>query len=135
MARINNGDESYTEVPLDFEAEYYVADFDNDGNDDLLIFEKSDFHVKMEFGNSNGTFSSSEPTILNNSLDLSNIAVADYNNDGFLDFAQGEYTELNIFLNNGDGTFTVNTSDLENFTVSKKNALITSCNQGASICN
>ncbi len=72
----------------------YLADFNNDSVDDLISINETSKTVIISYGNGNGTFGNSDGTIGNfieitfdNSLVLSELGIADFDNDGFLDFA------------------------------------------------
>lgn len=80
-----------------------VADFDNDGIQDIAIADDTFNRTHIGLGNGNGTF--------NFSLVLGGapvfVATGDFNNDGNVDFATlNGASSLNIRLGVGDGTFT-----------------------------
>jgi hypothetical protein len=75
-----------------------VADFDRDGNDDLLVAGAG---VAVLLGNGDGTFRN---TFSNGNADLFDAAAADVNGDGRLDIVAFGNPIL-TFLGKGDGTF------------------------------
>lgn len=116
----NNGDGSFTEqtnISLTGVAHGKAlwADFNNDGYLDILISgsTKTQYPAlpvcKIYINQNDGDFAE-----LNNTqflgLEGSSMAVGDYNNDGFLDFAEMGYQDFvgyvtKVYRNNGDGTF------------------------------
>ncbi len=82
-----------------------VADFNNDGNLDLVVasFMSSDANVLL--GNGDGTFQ----TYLNYQCGAGSfsVAVGDFNNDGNLDLAVANIysNNVSVLLGNGDGNF------------------------------
>jgi hypothetical protein len=88
-----------------------VGDFNGDGNPDVIVEQlfSSDGTVVSEsvlLGNGDGTFQAPISQVLGQSL--SDLAVADYNGDGKLDFATGGFDltgTVHVFPGNGDGTF------------------------------
>jgi hypothetical protein len=98
-----------------------VADFNNDGNEDLLTVASNgvynadgdlESNVQMYLGNGDGTFAA--PKAVNTATSISGTAApcvaADFNKDGKLDLAcpgadANANPELAISLGNGDGTF------------------------------
>lgn len=110
----NNGNGSFTDVSL--EANLYdpvqtwssaVADFDNDGDMDILVGASSfaDGGHKYMRNNGNGTFTDATAGTgweNNNTTSTEHVAY-DFNNDGFVDVLGGGGK---IMYNNGDGTFT-----------------------------
>ncbi len=87
----------------------FGADFNGDGNADLILTDASG--VRVLLGHGDGTFTSLPPQ----SLPLQYIlGVGDFNGDGVVDFASVApypatpgYSEISIYLGNGDGTFTL----------------------------
>jgi hypothetical protein len=82
-----------------------LGDFNQDGNQDVLITNKESLFMSLKFGNGVDGFASE--TTLPVALNTTSADVADFNGDGYLDIAalnegnQGVY----IFLGNGDGSF------------------------------
>jgi hypothetical protein len=88
---------------------FAVADFDNDGNRDVLVavYQSNNDNLKLIRGNSDGTmqdavlveaFGNSIPT---------NVIAADFNADGWMDAAASIFSPgnaLRVWLNNGQGT-------------------------------
>ncbi|HMR41345.1 MAG TPA: FG-GAP-like repeat-containing protein, partial [Ignavibacteria bacterium] len=86
----------------------FPGDYDNDGNVDLMIFDM-DSHTASLFKNDGaGNFILSN-TILLDTILVPTFTTGDYDNDGDLDIAYviGVYGvfDLQVLLNNGDGTF------------------------------
>jgi Bacterial Ig-like domain (group 3)/FG-GAP-like repeat/FG-GAP repeat len=84
-----------------------VADFDGDGFADLAVTSFSvPGTVSVLVGNGDGTFKAPKTYTLGNMF-VRDIAVADFNGDGFPDLAVVDNDGFVIvLLNNGDGTFT-----------------------------
>jgi hypothetical protein len=86
------------------------GDWDNDGDEDLVIRSTYPFRTKLVTQNADGSYS---PGNLINSIyptNLVNIKNADFNNDGNLDLlTHGGYsccsTVIGVNINNGDGSF------------------------------
>lgn len=77
-----------------------VADFDGDGNSDLVANGTSG-DLQVLLGNGNGTFDSAVSYIADNaSIWLTSLTTGDFNTDGKADVAVGAL----ILLGNGDGT-------------------------------
>jgi len=85
-------------------AVYNIADFDNDGNTDLLSVANN--YYSILYGNGDGTFQTAEN--ITPYISFWGVAVLDYDRNGFMDFYATTYDgEENILMhNNGDGTFT-----------------------------
>jgi hypothetical protein len=87
--------------------EVVVADFNHDGNLDLVVPDFTSLDVSVLLGNGDGTFKAAMK--FSTTLDPAVVAVGDFNGDGNLDLAVAEYgftgQTLQIFLGNGDGTF------------------------------
>ncbi len=88
------------------------ADFDNDGFDDILVADvaQAPFYVHSK---GDGTFDPpvkiTQPVAANQARGPRWIAIADYNNDGKLDFASSNFlgSNLTVFLGDGAGNFTL----------------------------
>jgi hypothetical protein len=85
-----------------------AADVNHDGHIDLIAPDFTSLQLSILLGNGDGTFQS--PISVPTKLDPSALALGDFNGDGHLDLAVTEYdtqsSVLQIFLGNGDGTFT-----------------------------
>lgn len=113
--RLGNGDGSFTaaaDVAVGTGPRVIaLGDYNNDGNLDLAVANITSANVSIRLGNGNGTFSNppspipSAVIVGTNSL---TIAAGDFNNDGNLDFAAGNFgsASASIRLGNGDGSFT-----------------------------
>ena len=82
-----------------------VADFDGDGNADLLTANLGTSTVSLFRGNGDGTFQ--KDSVLDAGKNGAFLAVADFDSDGDSDFAISHWTEnfTSVFLNRGNGTF------------------------------
>jgi len=82
-----------------------TADFNRDGNLDLVAFDVTASNYVLFAGNGNGTFQSA--TVIAPGYYDTALVVADLNHDGKLDLLTGEYYGgvMQIVLGNGDGTF------------------------------
>jgi hypothetical protein len=87
-----------------------VADLNNDGNADLAVVNGGgDDSVTLLEGNGDGTFTpfAGSPIPLPAGAGASPIVAADFNADGNVDLAVGNFNDgnVNIFLGNGKGAF------------------------------
>jgi hypothetical protein len=110
----NNGDGTFTEVGEEIGLADNIqtwssawADYDNDGDMDVVVGASSNFNgsTKLMLNNGDGTFTdgtagSGWDMFTSNSIEW---APADFNNDGFVDVLGAGNK---IYLNNGDMTFT-----------------------------
>jgi len=85
--------------------EIVAADFNNDGQLDLVVANPTANSVNVMLGNGNGTFQS--PVASAAGANPRSIAVGDFNADGKLDLAavSGGSSGVNVMFGNGDGTF------------------------------
>jgi len=110
----NNGDMTFTDVAKDAGVDYsgltYTAvwgDMDNDGFPDLYLGNTNTSN-KFYHNNGDGTFTDlTSQSGLGNTSTPNSIALADIDNDGFLDIYLGQANQSNVlYHNNGDLTFT-----------------------------
>ncbi len=100
-----------------------VADYNNDGWPDLFLSRGNSGdgtpYDNALFSNSSGTFSNSGLSVITATTHTSGTATwGDYNNDGFIDLhianaqegSGGSKQKNNLYVNNGAGDFTNNTS-------------------------
>lgn len=96
-----------------------VGDFNNDGLDDLLSYAQvssaSDLVLSVRLSNGDGSFQNPQTYTANGSLATTrDFNVSDLNNDGFMDLVLasgsnlGAHTIYSVYLNNGDGSFSLN---------------------------
>jgi hypothetical protein len=85
---------------------YFIAtaDLNNDTRADLIVLNKSGLTTASVFlGNGDGTFATAASPVVGNPA---NIAIGDFNNDGKMDIAYPDSTNvLQLAMGNGDGTF------------------------------
>jgi len=82
-----------------------TADFDNDGNQDIVIVGENKI-VKIFFGDGLGNFPMPRVTIDLMDVLPNAVAVGDFNNDGNQDIVtSNDFTSTSVILGNGDGTF------------------------------
>jgi FG-GAP-like repeat len=85
----------------------HLADFDNDGDEDLIVAVGSDDAVKIKYNNGNGSF----PELPDRTVSVGNnprsIAVADFNRDGRKDFATADDTDetISVRIQQSGGSF------------------------------
>ena len=89
-----------------------VADFNNDGWDDLAVGNRSDNTVQVRPGTGPGTGLLGAPATINTAADPASLAVGDFNLDDAVDLlvgasggAEATAGTLQVFAGNGDGTF------------------------------
>ncbi len=84
--------------------EVFTADFDNDGELDLVRYTNGDQGFSVEIGNGDGTFTASTITM---GHIVSGVTTTDFNNDGNVDIIANTSGDgsLHIYSGNGDGTF------------------------------
>lgn len=106
-----------------------VADFNRDGILDIASTQAYPNQVSVFFGNGDGTFLAPINYAITASVYAPiSLAEGDFNGDGAIDFIEGNGTDntAGLFLNNGDGTFTVSTylnvADAEWISVADLNA-------------
>jgi hypothetical protein len=81
-----------------------VADFNGDGNADVIEISNVGEPTKVLLGNGNGTFRPAPHGSACNFVGVS-VAIADFNNDGIPDLAFASTGQVNVCLGKGDGTF------------------------------
>jgi sugar lactone lactonase YvrE len=85
------------------EAAVEVADVNNDGFPDLVFGAAGTSDLTVFLGNGDGTFTEA-PGSPNVNIKISDLAIADFNQDGIPDIAY-TYGVAGILFGNGDGTF------------------------------
>lgn len=106
---LGNGDGSFRagETFASFASSFglSLADYNNDGFEDVVRVINSD-EVLLHRGNGDGSFTAAI-TLDISGYGFDTIAVADFNHDGNVDLAMGDFDndQLHIALGNGDGTF------------------------------
>jgi len=113
--RLGNGDGTFSSPSIpevsvgDAPEPVAIGDFNNDGKLDFVTASTSNNNVSIRLGNGDGTFTSPPVPEVTVGNDPESIAVGDFNSDGKLDFATGNYEDhsVSIRLGNGDGSFTI----------------------------
>jgi hypothetical protein len=88
-----------------------AADFNNDGNADVVVSNSESANLSVFMGNGDGTFHS--PLLIKTRTWPTGSAVRDFNRDGFTDIAvafpyANNYGGVMVFLNNQNGGFRSN---------------------------
>jgi len=113
---VNNGDGTFTKnttsvISTDggFSQFGSWADYDNDGDADLIVINTFQDNFFYE-NNGNGTFTKilNQPFLSTGEQPLT-ACWGDFNNDGFLDLVVGSYADSRIYFNNGNKTFKTST--------------------------
>ena len=87
----------------------YSNDFNNDGNNDIVVSQNSSSLITLYYGNGNGTFGTA--INISSSNNPAEIIGGDFNEDGIIDLAtSGGVNNVWIFLANGLGGFNSPTS-------------------------
>lgn len=120
---VNDGSANFTEVTgHNFIAYkkvlFFVHDFNGDTYNDIAIMGGDDDqkNAKLYLGSSDGSFT--EKTESGLSANTTGADMADFNNDGYMDFVVSGWhvageVETGIFYGNGDGTFTADAMPAE----------------------
>ena len=82
-----------------------IADFNGDGNLDLVVPGTSDGEFTILLGNGDGTFTTHYGNLQTAST-AAGLAVGDFNHDGIPDLAMPGANQVVLLIGNGDGTFT-----------------------------
>ncbi len=90
------------------------ADFNNDGEIDLVVTTAWDSEVRVLTGNGQGNFTSMDTYYTSNGV--RGVVVGDFNGDGWDDMLTTNRLagNISIFMNDGAGTFTASTMNLPN---------------------
>ena len=115
----NNGNSTFTEGYIDTGSvinwgQIIAFDYDNDGDQDIFISNCYSAGAKLYRNNGDGTFTDATSASGIEIGSRKGVAVADYNNDGYLDMyvtgCSGNPIPGALYRNNGNGTFTNVTS-------------------------
>ena len=86
-----------------------TADLDNDGDEDIITADFGENTISVLLNNGNGTFAAKVGFVAGVS-NVSPNAVADFNNDGFIDVVIGQSGFSSVLLNNSTSSLTATTS-------------------------
>ncbi|MDE1160625.1 MAG: FG-GAP-like repeat-containing protein [Acidobacteriaceae bacterium] len=86
-----------------------VGDFNGDGYPDFIVSTDYSTTLLLALGNGGGTFRTSSISLpnVNGGVFAGTVTTGDFNSDGKIDFAVLNNNGCQIFLGDGDGTFTV----------------------------
>lgn len=88
----------------------FIADYNADGMQDLLVMNKSGYTIFWNQGVAEGNmpFSNSKKTTGSNMKNVKVVQTGDFNGDGLADFVTNATDDCNwyFYLNNGNGSFT-----------------------------
>lgn len=85
-----------------------AADFDGDGNADIVVTDPQNGSIGVGLGKGDGSFIDAPASHLNPIVGAFSVAVGDFNGDGHPDLAVANFTyeTLSIYLGDGTGAFT-----------------------------
>lgn len=84
-----------------------VGDFDNDGDMDLAVSDFALDRIRVFFNNGTGTLTFQQDISPGAGSQITSVAAADFDRDGDLDLVAAErgYAQVEVFKNNGSGSF------------------------------
>ena len=116
---VNNGDETFTQMPDPTSATasfgHGWGDYNNDGNIDLYMAKTWGFGFESELHKNNGdgtyTYDPGAGIVISSTAYEGTASWGDFDNDGYLDLYMARWNNLTnqLFHNNGDETFTAET--------------------------
>lgn len=103
---LGNGQKNFTQSSEHLLSDYTndaigAGDFNGDGKPDLAVISNN-FEASILFGNGNGDFTRAASFGV---FDRRDVAIADFNRDGYLDIAVGGSSSLTVALGDGKGRF------------------------------
>jgi hypothetical protein len=120
-----NPNQSFTSLTGGLNAEgLLTVDYDNDGDLDLIL-DNHAFGIDILSNNGAGSFTQVDNATTGLPVSSGNgdfAAAGDFNNDGYVDICVRRSVNADIYLNDGDGTFTANAFD-QNASNSNKGAV------------